>query len=354
MESDNFFKEKFCLSYYSKHGSWPRLEVTKLSKTNVICRCYEQGKPLDVHSQHYKRSDWILVEARKTFNVLPKYDLSDMISDKATSYSRAQLRESVKRGNIGHRSDRAVIGAWIKSQIGDPGEFLEDISVNGFGEYDVVGVCPKERELKIFTRFFGLLTLRKRMYVVLTEAMIAVHLLAYFPEITMMDDSLTLLKKMFSMTHQSPSLASAWVDIFSIIDYDKWNSNMRADETIRLFCFFDQLFGLTMVFERSLEMFSLETLYMADGTFIHSFTKDGKMCESWASWNGHLGGIEGLRQKGWTIFTVNLIRMVAEQHNVQFHLMGQGNNQVLRIRYAKSLGPEQIKRLHESFFNSLN
>lgn len=75
---------------------------------------------------------------------------------------------------------------WLDTNYNNPEQFLKYIDTYGFppGE-TVVGLHPKEKELKIFARLFGLLTIGKRLYVVLTESLIASHLFPYFPEITM-------------------------------------------------------------------------------------------------------------------------------------------------------------------------
>lgn len=44
------------------------------------------------------------------------------------------------------------------------------------------------------------MTLIKRMYIVLTDALLTDHLLSYFPEITMVDDELALDKKRVMFT----------------------------------------------------------------------------------------------------------------------------------------------------------
>lgn len=85
-----------------------------------------------------------------------------------------------------------MIFQWLKSNLSDPEAFLTNIDLNGFPPAEVVvGVCPKEREGKIKARLFGLLTLHKMMYVVLTEALISVHILPYFHEVTMTERTKT-------------------------------------------------------------------------------------------------------------------------------------------------------------------
>lgn len=56
--------------------------------------------------------------------------------------------------------------------------------------------------------------------------------------------------------------------VFTNIDFEKWNSNMRWEETMRIiFQDFDYLFGLRRVFSRSHEVLSHGDFNLVDGTF---------------------------------------------------------------------------------------
>ncbi|UHK03110.1 MAG: RNA-dependent RNA polymerase [Sanya conocephalus maculatus rhabdovirus 1] len=349
---ESVFKESFCLEYRRRHNKWPDLDTTRLLKNSYLRQCLDTNAPLHVQDSRYRLMQWGRVKFKKTFDIDPKFNLVELISDKAMSHGRSTLIDRASTGSIGTASERSVIYQWLQSKIGDPEEFLHDICKRGFGRGEtVVGVCPKERELKLEPRLFGLLTLRKRMYVVLTEALLAEHLLPYFPEITMMNDSLTLVKKMFKTTSKAEHIDGVH-SIFTSMDFQKWNSNMRKEETLGLFECFDDLFGLTHCYTRTHEMFDTSDLYLADGTFVPSFDPRGKMKPSPFNWDTHLGGIEGLRQKGWTIWTVCVLRLVMRDHDMKFQLMGQGDNQILKTTYHGQ-SANVVKVQHDKFLDSL-
>ncbi|CAI6355153.1 unnamed protein product [Macrosiphum euphorbiae] len=75
------------------------------------------------------------------------------------------------------------------------------------------------------------------------------------------------------------------------------------------------------------------------------------MQESDYSWRGHIGGIEELRQNGWTIFTVTIHKLIAEEFDINCQLMGQGDNQVLICKYPKN--SSHTRQIHEEFIDSL-
>uniref|UniRef100_A0A1B6CFW2 RNA-directed RNA polymerase L n=1 Tax=Clastoptera arizonana TaxID=38151 RepID=A0A1B6CFW2_9HEMI len=234
--------------------------------------------------------------------------------------------------------------------------FLQDVAENGFGYEDsVTAVYPKEQENKEYARLFGLLTLRKRMYVVLTEALIAEHILPYFPEITMMDDEISLLKKIYLATTNRKSYTknSPLKSVILSFDFQKWNSNMRREETESIFQDMDDLMGLGPCIIRTHDMFEGK-LYLADGSIRLKLDLNGHLMLGPGCWTNHLGGIEGLRQKGWTIFTIIEIKTVAERLGIIFQLMGQGDNQVIKLSFEPTMTNEQIIQKIKLFLKEFN
>lgn len=127
---------------------------------------------------------------------------------------------------------------------------------------------------------------------------------------------------------------------------------MREEETMTIFSDFDDLFGLTKVFSRSHQVFNTCTFYLADGSMTPSFNANGEMLIESGIWRDHLGGVEGMRQKGWTIFTVVILKILSDTLNVKSQLMGQGDNRVLINRYYPRPGMT-IKDQHDNFMKQL-
>lgn len=90
---------------------------------------------------------------------------------------------------------------------------------------------------------------------------------------------------------------------------------MRKFETLGLFKSFDQLFGFESCFTRTHEMFKTSFIYLLNGSYtpVYHFVK---FIENLGGWYGHLGGIEELRQKGWTLWTVALILYASEGFSI--------------------------------------
>lgn len=349
------WREYFSMSYYSSERKWPAFrEDTLLKEESLLVDCIKNNRPLDRQHPQYFDSDWDNIRFAQTFEVPRKFEFTEMISDKATSLDSDTLKSRCELyGDIGKSEDRSVIIRWLRCNENNPLEFLQRIGAHGFSpKTKLCGVYPKEREGKNKPRLFGLMPLERRLYIVLTEALIADFILKYFPEITMTYDQSTLLTRLNQVTKNLNPSNEGKTSIVTNIDFEKWNSNMRSPETFQLFSDFDDLFGLTNVFSRSHEVFEECQFYLADGSITPRWIGD-RMIEGPGVWSNHLGGIEGMRQKGWTVFTVVLLKYVCEYNQVPFQLMGQGDNQVLICTYY----PKEtisIARQHQIFLDHLN
>lgn len=148
-------------------------------------------------------------------------------------------------------------------------------------------------------------------------------------------------------------------DVVVNLDFEKWNSNMREEDTFELFQCFDNLMGFSNCFTRTHEMFTQTLFYLSSNDVGHTPELLDKGTEAPYSWRGHLGGIEGLRQTGWTIFTALVIIDILQGSGTTFRIMGQGDNQVLVLSYSNK-GPEsqaekdkKIALQHENTLSAL-
>lgn len=123
---------------------------------------------------------------------------------------------------------------------------------------------------------------------------------------------------------------------------------MREPETLPLFQDLDDLFGFQKVFTRTHEMFTDSYMYLLYGSYLPS-VKNGELVEEIAGWRGHLGGVEGLRQKGWTVWTVCIILEAAHDLPLKLGLMGQGDNQIMRESFPDMVSKTEALIIHYQF-----
>ncbi|KAI0986480.1 hypothetical protein GJ496_011449 [Pomphorhynchus laevis] len=160
---------------------------------------------------------------------------------------------------------------------------------------------------------FAVTSMKIRSYVVITEDMIARNLLPLIPEITMKDNFRELAEKMIKYTADESKIRSKNPRIrsknfFMSIDFEKLNTNMRNDVVYEPFKFIDNLFGFNNLISRTHEIFHNSLIYTSDKDYLPTWQANSTIpILNEHTWLGHLGGFEGLRQKGWTIVTVAAI-----------------------------------------------
>ncbi|CAI6379056.1 putative L [Cytorhabdovirus tiliae] len=325
-------KEIFFTNYFRRHGQYPEYSCDNENQLNEVI---SSSRKLNLKDPNYRLPLWDNIRVKKVFDTPETFNLSLIVADTAISPTRKEINRAKSGKEILSPHIRRGVLKFIKDGVINCKDLLESVDKYPFGleqEYRIIGEYPKERELNPVPRMFALMTLIMRAYVVVTESMLG-DILDYFPGITMVDDLLTLSKKMIANTreHHFRKSGSEWFVIN--IDFEKWNLNMRKDATKRVFEFLGDIFGLPTLYQKTYDIFQNSIIYLADGSYLPKIGDHLELSdlEDSRSYKGHMGGFEGLRQKGWTIFTMSLIAYVCDKEGVNYRLMGQGDNQVLMV-----------------------
>nr|QCS90262.1 polymerase [Maize mosaic nucleorhabdovirus] len=327
------FKEMFFTSYHRIHKHYPLHTILNSLDNSYILNCLKDNLTINTSAISYNFQDWDCVMVEKNFEVPFSWNLVHNLKDKAISPNRQEIYQTIStRGTIFGSQNRRGILKSLTMETVQLRDFLQGINDNGLDDIDkIIGVYPKERELKIKARLFSLMSFRLRLYCVSTEALLGDKILKYFPQITMSLDMLTMIKKMFKVSSQTTREDDSVTVIFNL-DFIKWNLQMRRNICEPVFSQLGKLFGMENLFNRTHETFRDSLIYLCSGEGVlsadpvYGVFPDG----TWA-WAGDESGKEGLRQKGWTILTVVTIMLIAKRHNVDVSLMGGGDNQVLGI-----------------------
>jgi hypothetical protein len=358
------FRLLFINGYLEKNKIWPDCDIEPLN-SDYLNHCKTNNIKLDPYSPSFKLSDMKKVQINKVFEPDPTYNISSMMSDKALSLKYTELLDTYKKTKgIGKSANRKVILEWLKSEFVSAQELIQEIDSHGMDKENLaIGVVPKEREMKVEPRLFALLTLKTRLYFVITESLIADHLLEYFPQITMGMTGAELNKTLYNITKTQKEQSEGSQSITVNIDFEKWNLKMRKFMSLPLFKEFDRLFGYNNVFQRTHEIFESSFIYLADEETELRY-KGGEFLANHCSWKNHFGGFEGQRQKGWTILTVCLIELATMPQKLKHSLVGRGDNQVLvihiniphqrvgnSIQYLPATAQHRFKKFKNKFFH---
>nr|WRO64940.1 polymerase [Cytorhabdovirus sp. 'lycii'] len=350
------FKEQLYSGYKKKWGRYPAFKllldnrtVEELYEESYLIKCLVDNRSFDTRKDVYIPSDWDLVISQKTLSLPETFNLTMVVDDKAISPTKDYLISvALGQNRLMNPFERRGVLKWMNEDYHDCQAFLQKINDNSLDSNDcVIGLYPKERELNSIPRMFALMSAKMRNYVVVTEHMIADDILPFFPQITMMDDLLSLTKKIHGATRCQQNKVNAsglfsknkylfQVDICLNMDFEKWNLNMRKESTYSVFLEMGRLYGMDELFNRTYDIFHESFVYVSDENAKLEIGLDDNGVphlrpDNVHSYTGHIGGFEGLRQKGWTVFTVAVIQMDLKDFPVAYKLMGQGDNQVLML-----------------------
>ncbi|DAZ90767.1 TPA_asm: polyprotein [Pennisetum virus 1] len=324
------FRKTFLINYFSRNHFYPPVTISPEVINSYVAVRIQESLPIEVRHPHYSTTDFLGIEIGKIWDVPLTYDLCHILNDKAVTPSQSELVSCVEsKGNTLTGVNRRGLLRWIQGSSINCRQLLQTIDEHGIDEDDcIIGMYEKEREIKIVARMFSLMSEYMRYYFVITEDLIATYILPLFPEITMKDPLNVLQKKFWTIGGIGKDVK---YDVNINIDFSKWNLNMRDDLTNPLFKQIDLLFGLKNVVSRTHEIFEKSYVYSSSGKYVPP-TGDGRLLEDPPmAYRGHKGGFEGLRQKGWTIATVCALLEVAEKEGAKIRLMGQGDNQIVRL-----------------------
>ncbi|DBA36869.1 TPA_asm: L [Cuscuta gammacytorhabdovirus 1] len=335
------FMFKYSTWYKTTKGQYPRISQVDTGD-NPILEVFNGEGPTQLLEQYKVSEHWDSLQFEKNIEVPLTFNLAEMVADKAVSPDKAGLIELVRRGKgMYDPTMRRGVLQWLSREPVHCESFLKSINENSLPDNDLtIGLYQKEREVNKTPRMFALMSHHIRCYTVVTESMIAEDILPAFPSITMTNDLLSLSKKIYSVSHRLAENSSAQkldisrdISIIVNIDFEKWNLNFRKETTSGVFSAMGDLYGMPELFNRTYDIFRSSYIYLGDGSYTPAVNGRDLQPDPPKAYTGHLGGLEGLRQKGWTVFTACGLELVCSRHNCQYSIMGQGDNQVLILTF---------------------
>ncbi|APG78857.1 RNA-dependent RNA polymerase [Xinzhou nematode virus 4] len=279
---------------------------------------------------------WHLLPLKKCFEIPTGIDPSVLYADKSHSMNKSEVIQFILEHPGQNVPSKKVLKTALEVEGVDILQFLSDIDVNGLAQDDlVIGLKGKEREVKRVGRYFSLMSWNLRLYFVLTEFLIKRYYVPLFSGLTMADDFNTVIRKLLDRTMGQGGLTYEYITLANHFDYSKWNNTQRGKANNPVFKVMGQFLGLPNLFVRTHEFFEQSLIYYNERTDLMRVrggelipTTDAKVC-----WNGQLGGLEGLRQKGWSVVSLLVIERESKIRNTKVKVLAQGDNQVICTFY---------------------
>ncbi|AMK09271.1 RNA-dependent RNA polymerase [Ceratitis capitata sigmavirus] len=280
---------------------------------------------------------WHTLPLIKCFEIPDVIDPSQIYSDKSHSITRSELRKLLSKGNVSHIPSKKVLSSLLSEPSTEWPKFLKKVNDCGIDEdHLIIGLKAKERELKTIGRFFALMSWQIRDYFVMTEYLIKEHFVPLFKGLTMADDLTTVMSKMIESSAGQGGIDYENITIANHIDYEKWNNHQRKESTDPVFKVMGQFLGYPQLITRTHEIFEKSWIYYNNRGDLMMIDGSGNLVNKTkhrVCWQGQEGGLEGLRQKGWSINNFLVIQRESYSVNTRVKVLAQGDNQVICSQY---------------------
>lgn len=284
---------------------------------------------------------WHTLPLMKCFDIPDTVDPSLIYADKSHSLTRSELINFLQSNPHKPIPSPKVLETLLKEPATDWPTFLKKVNDEGLSPDNlIIGLKGKEREMKELGRFFALMSWQMREYFVFTEYLIKTHFVPLFDGLTMADDQVTVIKKLLQSSGGQDLFDYIEIGIANHLDYQKWNNHQRFQATYYVFLVMGMFLGYPFLITRTHEMFQKSFIYYKDRPDLMEVI-DGtirNICELLVCWDGQEGGLEGLRQKGWSVLNLLIIEREARVRNTLVKTLAQGDNQVVCTQYKVRVG----------------
>ncbi|AGE10378.1 RNA polymerase [grass carp rhabdovirus] len=293
---------------------------------------------------------WNQLPLTKCFEIPDLLDPSVIYSDKSHSMNRREVLDHVATTPNKPIPSKKVLETMLNNPATDWPSFLKTVDEKGLPRDSlIIGLKGKERELKIAGRFFSLMSWQLREYFVITEYLIKTHYVPLFKGLTMADDLTSVVKKMLDNTNGQGLDDYSSICIANHIDYEKWNNHQRKESNGPVFRVMGQFLGYPRLFERTHEFFESSLIYYNGRPDLMDVRGDSLIntTDKLVCWEGQAGGLEGLRQKGWSVLNLLVINRESSIRNTVVKVLAQGDNQVICTQYKTKnyKNEEELKML---------
>ncbi|QHD64774.1 RNA dependent RNA polymerase [Plasmopara viticola lesion associated mononegaambi virus 4] len=337
----NHFCHIILTTYIEKNGRWPPL---KFLKKGLKLELLNSRQERDISYRSYNINDWTFVEWGKIFEMDYFPNFLELMDDKSISYYRSEKHLSWDKGKTS--SQRRLLLEVLRRKEINIKEIVERVSKRDIPfEWFIVSLYPKEREFKLDPRMFAMLVLEMRCFFTCIEANIADNVFKYMPQQTMTKTKTQIQEKFLAFT--DPHKNKDHHTLFLEIDLSRWNLRWREMCAHMVGHDLNNMFGVKGTFTVTHWFFALcQIVVRVAGLRPEGIEKEYPP-ESSEAWRGHKGGFEGLNQKLWSALTYAMVAMalaalLAAGIIHSYELIGQGDNQVLRIIIPKTDEPREI------------
>lgn len=320
------FAFKVLRSQFQKTRMW-FVDPARVPIGHPLKSCIQQGTWPSAARIQAVGDIWHKLPLIQCFDVPDYIDPTIIYADKHHSMGRTEVLNHIENRPGQPIPSRSVLETYIATEPTNWSDFLRRVNDYGLDpEQLVIALRAKEREIKEMGRFFAMMAWELREFFVVTEHLIKTHYVPLFHGLTMADDHNTVIEKMLAASDAQNPEDPNQVNYANHLDYSKWNNHQRGEANDPVFRVMGQFLGLPNLFTRTHEFFKKSLVYYKDRPDLMR-VESGKVInatENIVCWEGQAGGLEGLRQKGWSVVNYLGIERQAKIRNTHIKCLAQG------------------------------
>ncbi|QIJ70030.1 RNA-dependent RNA polymerase [Gudgenby Calliphora mononega-like virus] len=348
-------RRDFVKNFILKRSRWPPcIKVPEEFKP-----FYKKGEYPTKYEKDYTL--WGEIQFDKVFDYDLSPDTSELIKDSSAAtefqhwfadYDSCAFRHLYNKSKpriSGERQPTRVIQLFLQGNEDDLPKKIHEMKQTYFNEKDSTAIlCRKEQELKPDGRLFVKQTYHQRLGQTSMESNIAHQYMRYVPEQTMTDGEIPLMRR---LAQTAKSQKNETVEIFNL-DLSKWNMRFRHALVLFFGEVLDEVFDSGDLYKNNHLWFLTSNVFCNSRLAPPDYDENLRPIPGDFYYNNQLGGMEGMRQKLWTIITVCLIKLAAEKEGLKINIMCQGDNQVVMVHYSTQ-DPQIRRQKRESLLSTL-
>jgi hypothetical protein len=360
----NSFCRLYLEGYIRRLSQWPPLNFPPETRSTRLYQLYSTRES-KLSEGSYDLEDWTGVTFGKhlDFEFYPNF--TDLMDDRSISYYRDEAHTTWDKSHT-PRSDKRLLIELLSRPVVSIEEIVRRVQVWDIPDsWRIVSLYPKEREFKMEARLFAMMVFEMRAFFAASEGNIADNIFPSIPPQTM-TLSKTEKQELF-LAATSLSNREDMIKMYWEFDIASWNLHWDARTADAVGQDFSDMHGepntfnvVHHFFEKCVMMVRVADCEPPGVREVSAGADDCDVIQSDLMWTGHEPGIEGIFQKGWSSLTYAAADLAVRKHGFKYHLIGQGDNQILvadidcsgvadRVPFLTTIADSVISDMDEEF-----
>jgi len=331
-ELRNAWRTMFLIGFIRKEKKWPKILFDDLGRATKLWRQFNSSS-INLTFSDIEDTDWNHVTFLKNFDYDFTPNYLQLMDDKSISNLRSELM-SYWDPTVDATTNRRLLIELLKREtfnVKDLIEIAEEDSI--FFDWLVIVLYPKEKELKPDARMFAMMVLEMRTIFASSEHNVAKTIFPFISAQTMTKSKKEIVELLSQIT--TPETRKSLLMLIIEADLSRWNLRWRGRVIDPIGHDLNCLFGMRGIFTTAHTFFSKCKVVVRTKQTKPDIDSSNEPRLSSIVYDNWKGGIEGIQQKIWSLATYAMISLACKGEKCSFTLIGQGDNQVLVLKYLR-------------------